>query len=246
MSDVPKGENEQLEYPKPPGWDWMTDEERWEALRAEPKPDSEGGKKALREARNKAQQAARSEKNAIREARIAALLSDCPRCSLVLDGPPTLLMSDGGYSFRATLKFESDPQGQDKSFVFDARQGLLGDNAPARGFHSVYESEECKPEDRIKFQQIYPLMRKKRGPDGRILSHYKIRSLDGWEELAPNASVSKEIYLKLDASHPLQVGKTYWLRYDMNSGSALTKVVGFGIPKTWKYGTLEASYISLS
>jgi hypothetical protein len=204
MSEIPKGENNQLEYPKPPGWEWMTGEERFEALKAEPKPESEEAKLALREAHQQAIRAARAEKYAIMEARKAPLLVECPRCSLVLEGPSIFSLSDGSYTFRATLKYDSDPRGQDRSFIFDAQAaGLLGENAASyqnRGYYSVYPSEECTQEDRVMFQQKYCVsMRRPRGPGGRFLPHYEIESLDGWAELAPNESVSKDIHIKLDA-----------------------------------------------
>jgi hypothetical protein len=249
MSEVSKSEKKQLEYPKPLGWEWMTDEERLAALQAEPKPETEEGKIALRSARYKARSAAFAEEQAIRGARMAPLLSECPRCSITLDGPPTLSLSNEGYSFKTTVQYEADPKDQNRSFVFDGKSTFLSRKAPRSGYYSVYPSEECKPEERIEFQHHYPLMRRARGPTGRFLEFFEIDNLDGWEELAPKASVTKEIHLEpkhfsRDATKFLEVGKTYWLRYDRNMSSPLVKMSGFGISRTWRYGTLEVNQLS--
>jgi hypothetical protein len=168
MSEVSKSGKEQPEYPKPPGWEWMTDEERLAALQAEPKPETEEGKIALRGARYKARSAAFAEEQAIREARMAPLLSECPRCSITLDGPPTLSLSDEGYVFKTTVQYDSDPKGQNRTFVFDEKGTFLSRDAPSSGYYSVYPSEECKPEERLEFQHHYPLIRRARGPTGRF------------------------------------------------------------------------------
>jgi len=60
-------------YPKPEGWDWMTDDERYSALKQEPKPDHAAAKNALLQARRSVLHDIYSERKAIKEARQALI-----------------------------------------------------------------------------------------------------------------------------------------------------------------------------
>ncbi len=65
-------------YPKPEGWDWMTDDERYEALKQEPKPDHAAAKNALLQARRSVLHDIYSERKAIEEARQALIWFGSP------------------------------------------------------------------------------------------------------------------------------------------------------------------------
>ena len=68
----------------------MTHEERYAALKAEPRPDSADLRVALKHARLEVLHDERDEKRAFLEARQAKILADAPHFSLTLSGPPTL------------------------------------------------------------------------------------------------------------------------------------------------------------
>ena len=80
-------------YPKPTGWEYMTDDERYLALRSEPTPDSEDLRSALAQAKRDVMRDRGEERDAIAEARKIAVLADAPQFTLSLEAPPTLSLS---------------------------------------------------------------------------------------------------------------------------------------------------------
>lgn len=153
-------------------------------------------------------------------------------------------MFERGYSFTATLTYDFDPSGENRRLVFDAEHGFFYERGPSEGFYSVYPSEECRFDERIHVERTFQGKGGRRDFEGRYGSS-EVGNLEGWKEVGPGESVEKEVRLELrgyNTSEPLQVGKTYWLRYDRRMTAGLTKLGGFGVPRTWRYGGLEVSF----
>lgn len=147
-----------------------------------------------------------------------------------------------GYWFTATLTYHTDPTGEDRRLVFDAEHGFFDERGASEGFYSLYPSEFCRFHERIYVERTFQGRSGRRDCEWRVGS--EVENLEGWKELEPGGSVEKEVRLELrgyNTSEPLQVGKTYWLKYDQRMMVGLTSLGGFGVPRTWRYGGLEVS-----
>lgn len=230
-------------YPKPSGWEYMTDEERYAALRSEPKPDSEALRKALLRAKQDVLHDQSHEKRAYLEARRAKTLADAPHFSITLSGQPTLSHSQTSYSISATLTYISDPASTAlatpvaRPVLVRPSYGPLSASAPNENLYSVYTTPTCSSESRIPHVRPSASIRPPREADGSFTKEMEVTSWDGWEEVRVGDTVEREVTMGLDErsgwSQHLEPGKKYWLRFD---DAGLLGVGVSGLDRYWRYG----------
>lgn len=230
-------------YPKPSGWEYMTHEERYAALKSEPKPDSPALQKALLHAKQDVLHDQSDEKRAFLEARRERTLADAPHLTLTLSGPPTLSLSKVSYSITATLTYTSDPASTASTtraarpVLFRPSYGPLSTSAPNENLYSIYTTPTCSPESRIPQVRPNASIRPPREADGSFTKEMEVTSWDGWEEVSVGDVVEREVTMGLDErsswKHHLEKGKSYWLRCD---DAGLYGVGKLGLDRYWRYG----------
>lgn len=217
--------DEGLTYPKPAGWEYMTHEERYAALRNEPKPDSAALQSALAEAKQEVLRDWGNERKAFQEVREAGILADAPRFSLSLSGAPTLSLSKSSYSVSAALTYTSDPASTastanaPRSVLFRPSYGPLSASAMEENLYSIYTTPTCTPDSRIPhLPRNASARRLPRQPYSRFAREMEVATWDGWEEVSIGDTVRREVALDLEErsgwGRYLRVGKSYWLRCD--------------------------------
>lgn len=234
-------------YPKPAGWEYMTHEERYAALRSEPKPDSEYLQKALAQAKQDVLRDERDERKAITEARQITVLADAPHFTISLTAPPTLSLAQGIYPIAAILTYTSDPASTTfttqaaRPVLFRPCYGPLSPSAPNENLYSVYTTPTCTPECRIPHVRPNASIRPPREADGSFTKELEVTSWDGWEEAHPGDTVRKEVAMGLDErsgwSKHLETGKSYWLRCD---DAGFLGVGRLGLDRYWRYGDKDS------
>ena len=183
----------------------------------------------------------------LRQERQAPLIADRPSFSISLDGPSTLSLSAPSFLYAATLHYQSEPTASGRHVLLPKEHGPLKRNAMAWGYYSVYKSVECKSTDRVDQKLLNVNLKQPRDSTGRFIPNEEshISAENGYVELAPGDTLTNEITLDLSESSQwrklLQVGETYWLRYDTSMAMAQASLGGIGIPAGWRYGTLEVS-----
>lgn len=242
-STDPSPADDVIAYPKPTGWEYMTHEERYAALRSETKPDSATLRKALAHAKQDVLRDQGDERRAFQEARRANTLADAPRFSLTLSSAPTLSLSGPSYTILASLTYISDPASTaspshaPRSVLFRPSYGPLSASAPNENLYSLYTSPTCAPESRIPHVRPNASIRPPREPDGSFTKEMEITSWDGWEEVNVGDTVRREVAMGLDERSGwrkhLEKGKKYWLRCD---DVGMLGVGVLGVDKYWRYG----------
>lgn len=186
-------------------------------------------------------------RQALRQERQAPLVADRPSFSISLDGPSRLSLSAPSFIYAATLHYQSEPTASERHVLLPKEHGPLSRNAMTWGYYSVYKSEECNPTDRVDRKLLNINLKRPRDSTGRFIPNQKfdISAESGYVELAPGETLTSEISMDFSASSQwrqlLQVGETYWLRYDTSMAMAQASLGGIGIPVGWRYGTLEVS-----
>lgn len=231
-------------YPKPAGWEYMTHDERYAALRSEPRPESAAMRSALSRATQDVLRDQGDERRAFQEARQTSVLADTPYFTLVLCGAPTLFLSDPNYPITASLTYLADPASTTftnstaRHVLFRPSYGPLSTSAPNENLYSIYINPACAPEHRIPHVRPNASIRPPREPDGSFTKEMEVTSWDGWEEVSVGDTVSREVVLGLDERSGwrlhLEIGKSYWLRCD---DAGLLGVRKLGLDKYWRYGS---------
>ena len=89
--------DDEVAYPTPTDWEYMTHEERYAFLRSEPKPDSAALQNALTHAKQDVLRDQGDERRAFQEARQEQALADLPHFTLALSGAAHLSLSRANY-----------------------------------------------------------------------------------------------------------------------------------------------------
>ena len=239
--DSPAVQRSNIIYPKPTGWEYMTDNERYLALRSEPRPESEHLRKALAQAKQDVMRDRNEEIEAIAEARKNAVLADAPHFTLSLEASPTLSLSQHSYQISATLTYISDPASTDaataRPVMFRSCYGPLAPSAPNENLYSVHTAPTCNPESRISHVRPNGSIRPPREANGSFTKVIEVRSWNGWEEAHPGDTVKAEVAMGLDDRsgwrQHLEKGKRYWLRCD---DRGLLGRGRLGLDRYWRYG----------
>ena len=220
----------------------MTDNERYLALRSEPRPDSGHLRSALAQAKQNVMRDRNEELEAIAEARRIAVLADAPHFTLSLEAPPTLSLSQHSYPILATLTYVSDPASTAaataRPVMFRPCYGPLAPSAPNENLYSVYTDPTCNPESRIPHVRPNGSMRPPREADGSFTRVIEVRSWNGWEEAHLGDTVKGDVAMGLDERSGwrkhLEKGKRYWVRCD---DRGLLGRGRLGLDRYWRYGT---------
>ena len=230
-TDCPPANNE-VAYPKPKGWEDMTHEERYAALRSEPRPDSAALRSALFYAK---QEVLRDQGD---EKRVA------PHFAVTLRGAPSLSLSKSCYRITASLTYLSDPASTAPSthisrpVLLRPSYGPLSTSAPNENLYSIYTTSACTPGSRIPHVRPNASLRPPREPDGSFAKEMIVTTWAEWEEVSVGGTVTREVTMGLDErsgwSQHLEIGKTYWLRCD---DVGLLGLGRLGLDRYWRYGT---------
>ena len=222
-TDYPPANNE-VAYPKPKGWEYMTHEERYAALRSEPRPDSAALRSAFFNAKQEFLRDQGDEKRVFREARLADILADAPYFAITLRGTPNFSLSKSCYRIIASLTYTSDPASTADSthisrpVLLRPSYGPLSASAPNENLYSIYTTSTCMPTSRIPHVRPNASIRPPREPDGSFTKEMTVTNWDEWEEFSVGDTVTREVTMGLDERsgwiQHLEIGKTYWLRYD--------------------------------
>lgn len=242
-SDRAAAAHDGASYPKPSGWEYMTHEERYAALRSEPKPESATLQRALSHAKQAVLHDQSDENRAFLEARREKTLADAPQFALTLSGAPTLSLSKFAYSITATVTYTSDPTSTDsrtptaRPILFRPSYGPLSASAPNENLYSLYTHPTCTPESRIPHVRPNASIRPPREADGSFTKEMEVTSWDGWDEVSIGDSVTRKVTMGLDErsgwKQHLGQGKRYWLRCD---DAGLFGVGKLGLDRYWRYG----------
>lgn len=239
-------------YPNPAGWEYMTHEERYAALRSEPKPDTESLRNALLRAKQDVLKDQNDERKAFQEARQVNALADAPCFTLSLSAPSTLSLSKPSYSITAAVTYISDPAHTastiqvPRSVLFRPSYGPLSKSAPNDNLYSIYTSPTCTLESRIPHVRPNASIRPPREADGSFTKEMEIESWDEWEEVHLGDTVKREVAVGLDErsgwrQHLVEGGR-YWLRCDDAGLLGLGKV---GLDRYWRYGSKDSVELPL-
>ena len=239
--DSPAVHRSTIIYPKPTGWEYMTDDERYLTLRSEPKPDSEHLRSALAQAKQDVMRDRNEEMEAIAEVRKIAVLADAPHFTLSLEASRTLSLSQHSYPILATLTYVSDPASTAaataRPVLFRPCYGPLSPFALNENLYSVYTSPTCNPESRIPHVRPNGSMRPPREADGSFTRVIEVRNWNGWEEVHLGDTVKGEVAMGIDERsgwrQHLEKGKKYWVRCDDRGLLGLRKL---GLDRYWRYG----------
>ena len=239
-------------YPDPAGWEYMTHEERYAALRSEPKPDTEVLRKALLRAKQDVLKDQNDERKAFQEARQVEALADAPCFTLSLSGPSILSLSKPSYSITATATYISDPGPTAsatrvaRSVLFRPSYGPLSKFAPNDNLYSIYTTPTCTPDSRIPHVRPNASIRPPREADGSFTKEIEIKSWDEWEEVHLGDTVKREVAVGLDERsgwrQHLVEGRRYWLRCD---DAGLLGVGKLGLDRYWRYGSKDSVELPL-
>ena len=245
-------ENAEAAYPNPAGWEYMTHEERYAALRSEPKPDTALLRNALQRAKQDVLQDQNDERKAFQEARQFKILADAPHFTLSLSGPSILSLSKPNYLITATATYVSDPASNAsatqvaRSVLFRASYGPLSKSAPDDNLYSIYTTPTCTPESRIPHVRPNASIRPPREPDGSFTKEMEIKNWDEWEEAHLGDTVKREVAVDLDERsgwrQHLVLGRRYWLRCD---DAGLLGVGRLGLDRYWRYGSKDSVELPL-
>lgn len=251
-SNDPASEPAAAAFPNPAGWEYMTHEERYAALRSEPKPDTELLRNALIRAKQDVLQDQNDEKKAFQESRQVKALADAPYFTLTLSGPSILSLSKPSYSITATVTYISDPASTGsstqvaRSVLFRPSYGPLAKSAPDDNLYSIYTAPTCTPESRIPHDRPNASIRPPREADGSFTKEMEIKSWDEWEEVHVGDTVERDVAVDLDVrsgwKQHLVVGRRYWLRCD---DVGLLGVGKLGLDRYWRYGSKDSVELPL-
>lgn len=240
-------EHAEAAYPNPAGWEYMTHEERYAALRSEPKPDTALLRNALLRAKQDVLQDQNDERRAFQEACQLKTIADAPHFTLSLSGPSTLSLSNPSYLITATATYISDPASSAsttqaaRSVLFRPSYGPLSKSTPNDNFYSIYTNPTCTPESRIPHVRPNASIRPPREPDGSFTKEMEITSWDEWEEAHLGDTVKRKVAVGLDERSGwrqyLVQGRRYWLRCD---DAGLLGVGKLGLDRYWRYGSKDS------
>lgn len=242
-SNDPTPDQARFTYLKPVGWEYMTHEERYAALRSEPKPDSAALQNALAQAKQDVLHDQSDERRTFQEGRQMKILADAPHFVLTLSGATTLSLSKPSYSITAAVTYTSDPASHASTtqaarpVLFRPSYGPLSASAPNENLYSVYTAPTCAPECRVPHVRPNASIRPPREADGSFTKDMEVTDWDGWEEAEHGDMVKRDVAMGLDERsgwrEHLEIGKRYWLRCDR---AGLLGVGRLGLDRYWRYG----------
>ena len=235
--------NNEVTYPKPKGWEYMIHEERYAALKSEPRPNSVALRNALFNAKQEVLRDQGDEKKVFQEARRADILADAPHFTVTLRGASSLSLSKSSYPITASLTYTFDPASSAPSthiprpVLLRPSYGPLSASAPNENLYSIYTTSTCTPGSRIPHVRPNASIRPPREPDGSFTKEMIVTSWDEWEEVSVGDTVTREVTMGLDERSGwrkhLEVGKSYWLRCDDVGMLGLGRL---GLDRYWRYG----------
>ena len=177
----------------------MTHEERYAALRSEPKPNSAALRTALSHAKQQALRDRDDERRAFQEAREADIRAAAPRFTLVLSSAPTLSLSEPSYPITATLTYTSGPASSastpnnPRSVLFSPSYGPLSASAPNGNLYSVYTTPTCRRESRIPRLRPNASIRPPHEPDGSFTEEMEVATWVEWEEVCLSCCIDSDV-----------------------------------------------------
>lgn len=177
------------------------------------------------------------------------LSAACPIFSVSVsncDNASELSLPNGSMPFKVTLKYEGMPVNQPQhQHVVLRDPAVLSPKSVSRGHFKIYISPTF--EHAVPFRPPQPTLRLPRNPDGRLVappSTFRISAEEGWVELAPGDKISRDLTLDVsdskDWQDSLEVGRTYYLRYDPYGVHPFCKaeIKSSG----WRFGTLAVGF----